>query len=75
MVSFQTKKTQFGYILKGLGIENLVLVISNILLPLGTYIYWVFGNFVVIWYIFPPALVYCTRKNLATLEGKKWAKK
>jgi hypothetical protein len=62
MVSFQTKKTQFVYILEGLGMENLVLVISNILLPLGTYIYWVFGNFVVIWYIFPPLWYILPRK-------------
>jgi phosphotransferase system glucose/maltose/N-acetylglucosamine-specific IIC component len=29
------------------------------------YILWPFGNFVVIWYIFP-VLVYCIKKNLAT---------
>jgi hypothetical protein len=41
-----------------------------------------FVYFIAIWYIlwsfwyFPPVLVYCTKKNLATLEsGKKTAKK
>jgi hypothetical protein len=30
-------------------------------------ILWPFANFAVIWYIFPPVLVRCTKKNLATL--------
>jgi hypothetical protein len=30
-------------------------------------ILWSFGNFVVIWYIFSPALVHWVKKNLATL--------
>jgi hypothetical protein len=32
------------------------------------YILWPFGNLVVIQYIYP-VLVYCGKKNLATLEG------
>jgi hypothetical protein len=32
------------------------------------YILWEVGNLVVIWHIFP-ALVYCTKKNLATLHA------
>jgi hypothetical protein len=31
------------------------------------YILWSFGKFVVILYIFSPVLVYCVKKNLATL--------
>jgi hypothetical protein len=46
----------------------------------GRYIFWTLGPFyghleycVVIWYIFPD-LVFCTKKNLATLppESTKW---
>jgi hypothetical protein len=69
----------FGYILEGLGMENV-----------GTYIVWTFGiffchlmNFMGIWYIlrsfgvFFPVLVRCTKKNLATMDNvrnEKWCR-
>jgi hypothetical protein len=37
-------------------------------------ILWTFGIFVVIWYIFP-RLIYCTKKNLATLDLPKETEK
>jgi hypothetical protein len=39
------------------------MVIWYILWPFGTF----YGLLVTIWYIFPPVLVYCLEKNLATL--------
>jgi hypothetical protein len=33
------------------------------------YILWPFGNLMAIWYIFP-ILVYCVKKNLATLDPR-----
>jgi hypothetical protein len=51
------------------------MAVWNILRPSGICFYvWQFGNVVVIWYNFP-FLVYCTKKNLATLlnnEGNQW---
>jgi hypothetical protein len=61
------QKYQFGYILEDLEMENVFIwsVHLEYFTTIG-YIYSTFGNFVVIWCIFP-ALVYCTKKNLATL--------
>jgi hypothetical protein len=67
MVSFQTKNPNLGIFWSTLEWKILYfLVIWAILRPLGIFYICAFGNFVVIWYIFP-ALVYCTKKNLATL--------
>jgi hypothetical protein len=75
MVSFQTKKSQFGKILEGLAMENLgifydhlvyLTAIKNILWPFGTFCGHLV-HFVAIWYIFP-ILVFCTKTNLATLR-------
>jgi hypothetical protein len=47
MVSFQTKKTQLGYMVEGLGMDNVdifILVISNILIPLDIFC----GHFVIL---------------------------
>jgi hypothetical protein len=53
MVYFRTKKSQFGYILEGLGVENfgIFMTIWNILRPFGKF----YGSLVlfrVIWYYF-----------------------
>jgi hypothetical protein len=58
MVYFQAKKYQFGQILEEWKMLVYSMAIWYILCP--------FGNFLIIWYIFP-VLVYCTMKNLATL--------
>jgi hypothetical protein len=55
---------------------------ENVVLPSGhleyfattVYILGAFGNFLVIWY-FAPVLVYCTKKNLATLGVRKTPKR
>jgi hypothetical protein len=67
MVSFQTKNPSFGYILEDLGVENVVNFSGHLehFTTIG-YILWAFGNFVVIWCIFPP-IWYILPKNLATL--------
>jgi hypothetical protein len=64
MVSFQTKKSQFGYILEDLEWKMFLysLVISKILLPLGIF-YWAFGHFVVICHIFPRICLLCLEKS------------
>jgi hypothetical protein len=64
---FSNRKSQFGYILEGLAMEDvgIFLAIWSILRQFGLF----YGNlvyFVVIWYIFT-VLVCCTKKNLATL--------
>jgi hypothetical protein len=65
---FSNPKSQFWYILEGLAMGNLGIfydhsvyfsAIGNILWPIW-YILWSFG-------IFFPDLVFCTKKNLATL--------
>jgi hypothetical protein len=43
-----------------------MLAIWNILKLCIWYCLWPFGKFVVIWYIPPLVLVYCTKKNVAT---------
>jgi hypothetical protein len=58
--------------LEGLKVENGRIFYGNLeyiadFWPFGTF-YGHFGNLVVIWYIFP-RLVYCIKKNLATLGG------
>jgi hypothetical protein len=64
VVYFQTKNPNLGKIWKALEWEMWVYLLSlwNILRPIG--------NFVLIWYIFP-VLVYCVKKNLATLVQTK----
>jgi hypothetical protein len=51
---FSDQKSQFGYILDDGGMENNVLDSDRLeyFTPIG-YILWAFGNFVVIWYVFP----------------------
>jgi hypothetical protein len=67
MVSFQTKNPNSGYILEDRGMENVVIYSGHFeYFTTIAYILGAFGNFVVIWYIFP-ALVHSTKKNLATL--------
>jgi hypothetical protein len=48
MVYFKTKKSQFGYFVEGLGMENVVYILR----PFGV-IYGRLVEFVFIWYIFP----------------------
>jgi hypothetical protein len=64
---FSDQKYQFGSIFDDLGMENVVIYSGHLeyFTTIG-HILWAFGNLVVIWYIFP-TLVYCTKKNLATL--------
>jgi hypothetical protein len=53
MVSFQTKYSQYGYILEDLGMENVVIYSGRLAyFTTNGYILWAFGNFVVIWYFF-----------------------
>jgi hypothetical protein len=68
---FSDQKSQFGYILEDLGMENVALCSGRFeYFTTIEYILSAFNNFAVIWYIFPPALLaHCTKKNLATLEG------
>jgi hypothetical protein len=73
MVHYQSKNVNLGKFWRTLEWEMLVyfMVISNILRPLGIFYghlvyFWPFGRVVVLWYIFP-VLIYCVRKNLATL--------
>jgi hypothetical protein len=64
---FSDQKSQFGYILEDRGMENVVIYSGHFeYFTTIAYILGAFGNFVVIWYIFP-ALVHSTKKNLATL--------
>jgi hypothetical protein len=72
-VIFVYKKSQIGYILGALVWKNLVylLAVCNILWPFRI-VYGRLVYFIAIWYIpLPPTptpvLVYCTKKNLATL--------
>jgi hypothetical protein len=62
-------KIPFWEYLEGLGMENVDINSGHLgyFITIG-YIKWAFGNFEVIWYIFA-ALVYCTKKNLATIRG------
>jgi hypothetical protein len=61
MVSFSDQKSQFGYILEDLGMENVVLYSGHLkFFTTIWYILWAFGNFLVIlayssplWYIVP----------------------
>jgi hypothetical protein len=71
MVSFRTQNPNFGYILEDLGMKYVVIpmyLYSGHLEYFTTigYILCEFGNFVVIWKIFP--IFGCTKKNLATLR-------
>jgi hypothetical protein len=56
---FSDQKSQFGYISGDLGMETVVYIHVfwsfgvHILRPLGMYMLCAFGNFIVIWYIFP----------------------
>jgi hypothetical protein len=64
---FSNQKSQFGYIWEGLRIENAGLFYGHLeYFTLIWYIIWQFVNIVVIWHI-SPILVYCVKKNLATL--------
>jgi hypothetical protein len=67
MVFFSDQKSPFGYILEDLGMENVDTYSghSENFSTIGS-ILSAFDNFVAIWYIFP-ALVHCTKNNLATL--------
>jgi hypothetical protein len=69
MVYFQTKNPNLGKFWRALEWALLVyfMVIWNILRPFGICIFWPLGNVGVIWYI-SPVLVYCVKKNLATLS-------
>jgi hypothetical protein len=52
-VFFSNQKSQFGYILEDLGMENVVIYSGHLEYCTTTgCILWAFGNFVVIWYIF-----------------------
>jgi hypothetical protein len=65
MVHFQTKKSQFGKILEGFGMENFGIVYGHLeFITAIWYISWPFGNLVAIWY-FSPVFVYCVKRNLA----------
>jgi hypothetical protein len=67
---FSNQKSQLGYILEGLKLENVYIIYGH-----TEYIlYGHLGYFTTIWYIlcsygtFFPVLVSCITKNLATLE-------
>jgi hypothetical protein len=52
-VFFSDQKYQFGYILEGLEMENVVIFSDHLEYFTTTgYILWAFSNFVVIWYTF-----------------------
>jgi hypothetical protein len=58
------QKAQFGLFLEGLRIENVGIIYGHLVYFTAIwYILWPFGNLLVIF----PALVYCVKKNLATL--------
>jgi hypothetical protein len=73
MVSFQTKNPNLGKFWRALDWKMLIyfMALWNILQAFGIF-HDNFVHFVFIWYIFP-ALVSCTKKNLATLERRKVA--
>jgi hypothetical protein len=64
MVYFQTKILNLGNLNMLVGIFNGYLEYF----PAIRYILWLNGNVVEIWSIFPRFLVYCVKKNLATLQ-------
>jgi hypothetical protein len=68
MVYFQTKNRNLGKFGRVLKWKMLVyfMDIGSILRPFDIF-YDHLVYFVAIWYIFSPLLVYCTKKNLATL--------
>jgi hypothetical protein len=68
MVSFRTKDPNLGLFRGTLEWKMLlyILVIWTILLPLGV-MYGTLVTYFLSFGIFSPALVYCTKKNLATL--------
>jgi hypothetical protein len=68
MAYFQTKKSKFGYILEGLAMDDVGIfgTILSIVVPFGIFCghfryFFIFG-------IFSLVLVFCTKKNLATLS-------
>jgi hypothetical protein len=64
---FQNQKYQFGYNLERLRNENVGEFYGHLeYFTAIWYTFWPLVNVVVIWYIFP-VLVYCVKKNLATL--------
>jgi hypothetical protein len=65
---FSYRKSQFGYIFEGLGMETdaIFIDIANVF-TVTWYILWQFGIFCDHFGIFFHVLVCCTKKNLATL--------
>jgi hypothetical protein len=67
MLYFPTKYLNFDTFWRGLGLENIGIFYGHWKHFTDIwYILWLFGNVVVIWYIFP-VLEYCVKKTLATL--------
>jgi hypothetical protein len=66
---FLNQKFKVGKILEGLGKENVGTFYAHLeCITAIQYILWTFGNLVVCKFgIFSPVLVYCIKKNLATL--------
>jgi hypothetical protein len=66
---FSNQNVQIVENLEGLRIENVDTFYGHLHYFAASWnILWPLGNVVVIWYIFP-VLVYCVKKNLATLYG------
>jgi hypothetical protein len=71
---FSDQKSQFGYILEDLGMENVVIYSGHLeyFTTIG-HILWAFGNFLVIWYIFPRCSIlkiWQPRQELTSLQRK-----
>jgi hypothetical protein len=64
MVIFSNQKSQFGYILEGLEMENVGIFYGHLeYFTAMCYILWPFENLVVIWYIFPRFGTVCQQKS------------
>jgi hypothetical protein len=58
------QKSQFGYILEGLEMEIAGIFYGHLeYFTVIWYVLWVFGNVVVIWYIFPRFGILCQEKS------------